>query len=141
MEVTMSRRRTKPQQPNDSTAQDPHNQRVLIEIGCTGRGTHKRSVIGSFYVRGNLVNPGTLMASNKDIHNFTDGEDYAFVKPKRAPEAFINFGTTLHKTYPFKCRHCDRDLPQGQVRLWRLLRILKSHEKTFLDLSALDAIG
>lgn len=120
---------------------EANSDRALIEIGCTGRETHKRRVIGSFYVRGALAYAGPLMASNKDVHNFTDGEDYAFVRPKRAPEAHLEASGGVHKTYPFKCPECGRDVPQGQFRLWRLLRQLKAAGQHFLDLSSLDAIS
>lgn len=133
----MSRRRSKPPQE----IMEANADRATVEIGCTGRGTHRRIVIGSFYVRGQLEASVGLIASNKDLHHFTDGEDYAFVQPKRAPEAYFNYSTAMHKTYPFKCKSCGRDLPQGQFRLWRLLRILKAQGSYFLDLSSLDAIS
>ncbi|MGP5608645.1 hypothetical protein [Arthrobacter rhombi] len=118
-------------------------ERFVIKIGCTGRDTHKRAILGSFYVLGDLEEGEgeTKMPSNKDLHNFTDGEDYAFVKPLRAPEGHFDPSKGIHKTYPFKCPKCGRDVPMGQIRLWRSLRQLKAAGLHFLDLSSLDAIG
>ena len=109
--------------------------RVVISIGCTGRGSHKQVSIGSWDVRGDLE----VTETTKLIGDFdTWQEDYAFIKDRGAPERYLVEGPKPHMTQPIKCGYCERDMPVTEGNLFRRLRVLKAYGVSFLDLSTLD---
>lgn len=145
----MSRRKKRPLTVLDdgtiregSPGTDEHlADKMEVAVGCTGRGSHRRITIGSWDVLGDLdliESPG----SRGDDDSFF--EDAHFVQVVGAPKAYLYLPEDRpeksHFTQPLKCGYCERDMPMTQAKLFRLLRILKSHGVSFLDLSLLDAI-
>ncbi|GAA3681869.1 hypothetical protein GCM10023081_19950 [Arthrobacter ginkgonis] len=106
------------------------DRRTIVEIGCTGRGSHRRIVIGSYDVWGEEP------AGAADF-----AEDMKYVEERRTPDMHLVMDVDAHFTIPFRCDFCGRDMPKRQESLVYMLRKLKSGGVKFLDLSSLDAIG
>lgn len=114
------------------------DERQRIEVGCTGRGSHKRIVLLAADVLGETEAVGVTGTPE------TFAIDLPFVHIEIAPDRYIhipeNFKEAPHITHPLKCGFCGRDMPMRQETLYRRLRVLKHRGVSFLDLSALDAI-
>lgn len=125
-----------------------------VEIGCTGRGSHKRVLLASAQVFGELGKPvqdfGAPDTLTDPLHIEASMEGFqhiSCIEWKVAPEwEFVYLdgahGSDIdaHRTGPFKCPRCERDMPLREDKAAKTLRALKANGVSFLDLSAMDAI-
>lgn len=113
-----------------------------VEIGCTGRGSHKRIKLAGADVMGD-AHLSELVPVKGNPETFS--EDGHFVEMVFSPEQHLVLTVKEtdypHFTIPFECLFCDRNLPLRQDNLFRKLRVLKAAKINFLDLSSLDAIS